>query len=93
MGEEDEEVNARLDLIKHHFRLAPKKPIFVRARMALMVMSMPATEICHIHVQRALQFLLEKVLRMPSETLGQWLATRGLPMVLVKDTVKDRAWV
>lgn len=82
-GPEDDEINAQLNHLKKNYRLSTTEPKFGKAKMALMVMSMPATVVCHIHVQRALTFLLGDVLQMPPQTLKLWLGTRGLPFVLV----------
>ncbi|KAK7498351.1 hypothetical protein BaRGS_00010305 [Batillaria attramentaria] len=81
-GQHDEEINALLERIRHHFKLSPTEPKYGKAKLALIVMSMPATAICHIHVQRALDFMLQKILRAPQVTLIVWLAVRGLPLVL-----------
>lgn len=84
VGKKDEEVNALLARIRQHFTMSPTEPKFGKAKMALMVMSLPATAVCHVHVQRALDFLLQRVMQAPRETLALWLATRGLPLVLTQ---------
>ncbi|KAK7498357.1 hypothetical protein BaRGS_00010311, partial [Batillaria attramentaria] len=78
-GTDDEEMNELLRRIRLRFKLSPTEPKYGKAKMALIAMSMPATEICHIHIQRALDFILQKVMDAPPETLAVWLATRGLP--------------
>lgn len=83
VGSKDDEVNALLESIKMYFRLSPTHPKLGRAKMALIVMSMPAYEVCHIHKQKALDFILRHVLLAPRDTLTQWLNTRGLPFVLI----------
>ncbi|KAK7498349.1 hypothetical protein BaRGS_00010303 [Batillaria attramentaria] len=83
-GRTDEDINAILFALKEHVNLSPTNPRLGKAKMALIVMSMPATVVCHIHVQRAIQFLLHNIMQAPPETLSLWLSTRGLPYVLIE---------
>lgn len=81
-GKKDVEVNNLLESIKPYFKLSPSNPKFVKAKVALIVMSLPINQICQIHYQRAVNFLLDRVFKAPAGTLGHWLKTRGLPLVL-----------
>ncbi|PVD23901.1 hypothetical protein C0Q70_17176 [Pomacea canaliculata] len=81
-GKKDVEVNNLLESIKPYFKLSPSNPKFVKAKVALIVMSLPINQICQIHYQRAVTFLLDRVFKAPAGTLGHWLKTRGLPLVL-----------
>ncbi|KAK7498352.1 hypothetical protein BaRGS_00010306 [Batillaria attramentaria] len=87
-GKHNEAMNALMDQIRPYFKLSPTEPKLGQAKMALIVMSMPATEICYIHVQRALDFIVQKVMEAPPETLKVWLGTRNLPLVLLSELVE-----
>nr|KAG5710369.1 hypothetical protein BaRGS_009085 [Batillaria attramentaria] len=82
VGKQDEEINTLFETTKLHYRLSPTHPKLAKAKLALIVMSMPATTVCQVHVQRSLQFLLHHVMGMPADTLTHWLGIRLLPYVL-----------
>lgn len=84
VGDQDEEINKLLESIKHYFKMSATSPKFGKAKLSLITMSLPAYVVCHIHVQRAVRFILVYVLEAPEPLMTGWLAARGLPNVLVK---------
>ena len=84
MGAKDEEINELLESIKHYFKMSATSPRYGKAKLCLITMSLPAYVLCHIHVQRALRFILMHVLEAPEALMTGWLVARGLPNVLFK---------
>ena len=84
VGEKDEEINDLLESIKQYFKMSATSPKFGKAKLCLITMSLPAYVLCHIHVQRAIRFILMHVLEAPELLMAGWLVARGLPNVLLK---------
>ncbi|KAL8591744.1 hypothetical protein ACOMHN_032286 [Nucella lapillus] len=80
----DAEINWLLEAIKFHFHMSPSTPKMGKAKLALIVMSLPAFVICQVHVQRAVAFVLTQIMDAPLPLLTGWLAARGLLLVLVE---------
>ncbi|KAL8566773.1 hypothetical protein ACOMHN_005724 [Nucella lapillus] len=83
VGKCDKEVNHLLEKVKHYFKMSPTAPRYVKAKLALVTMSLPAHVLTRIYVQRALRFLICHVLQAPETMLIGWLACRGLPFILL----------
>ncbi|ESO92525.1 hypothetical protein LOTGIDRAFT_232995 [Lottia gigantea] len=84
MGSDDPEINSTLMKLAKYSQMGPKSIPHSRAKLCLVVMSMPAYDICKISMQLALKFVLDKILKGQADEFFFWLHLRKLPVVLVK---------
>lgn len=54
---------------------------FGKAKLCLIVMSLPAYEICTVAYQTAIKFVLETILMLNLKNLRQWLVQRNIPYI------------
>ncbi|KAK6187661.1 hypothetical protein SNE40_005638 [Patella caerulea] len=84
VGPEESEINVALAHLGQHSQASVKNIPQTKARLCLIVMSLPAYEICKISTQLAIKFVLEKVFQGPVEEFYHWLSLRKLPLAITK---------
>ncbi|KAL4218097.1 hypothetical protein ACF0H5_022833 [Mactra antiquata] len=58
---------------------------YAKPKLCLLMMSLPAYDICQIHTQRALKFIFENILLGQEAQFQEWLNHRKIPYVVIKD--------
>ncbi|XP_046547445.1 uncharacterized protein LOC124257439 isoform X2 [Haliotis rubra] len=84
IAENDPDINEALSKIGRFSQFGAKTVLYAKAKLCLLVMSLPAFEVCKISMQAALKFVMEKILVGQEEVLHHWLNQRRLPWVLVR---------
>ncbi|XP_041361460.1 uncharacterized protein LOC121377512 [Gigantopelta aegis] len=84
VGKDDSEVNAQLAKVGGYSAMSPKTVNYCKAKLCLLVMSLPAYELLCISMQLALKFVLEKILLGEAKQLVQWIMLRKLPFVIIQ---------
>ncbi|XP_067667876.1 uncharacterized protein [Haliotis asinina] len=93
IAENDPDINEALSKIGRFSQFGAKTIVHAKvittlvshkAKLCLLVMSLPAYEVCKISMQAALKFVMEKILVGQEEVLHHWLNQRRLPWVLVR---------
>ncbi|KAK6188296.1 hypothetical protein SNE40_004501 [Patella caerulea] len=80
----DADVNGALMQLGRFSQMGVRTVPHCRARLCLLVMSMPAYDLCKISMQLAIRFVLEEILTGQAEEFYHWLHLRKLPLVLIK---------
>lgn len=75
------EVMTKLQTYAH---MDHKTVSYAKAKLCLLTMSLPAYDICHIHMQKAIQFVLENILLGQESQFIEWLDHRKMPYVIVE---------
>ncbi|XP_052249170.1 uncharacterized protein LOC127856981 isoform X2 [Dreissena polymorpha] len=55
---------------------------FAKSKLCLLMMSLPAYDICQIHMQRALKMVFEEILLGQEVQFDEWLALRKIPYMV-----------
>ncbi|XP_060555552.1 uncharacterized protein LOC132716321 isoform X3 [Ruditapes philippinarum] len=58
---------------------------YSKAKLCLLVMSLPAYDICQIYMQKALKFIFENIMLGQDTQLNEWLNHRKIPNVVTTD--------
>ncbi|XP_046363043.2 uncharacterized protein LOC124139768 [Haliotis rufescens] len=83
----DPDIDEALSKIGRFSQFGVKSILYSKAKLCLLVMSLPAYQVCTISMQAALKFVMEKILVGQEEVLQHWLHQRRLPWVLVRKSL------
>ncbi|XP_052762035.1 uncharacterized protein LOC128204677 [Mya arenaria] len=77
-----------LNKLQRYSRMDNKTVPLPKAKLCLLMMSLPAYDICQIHVQKALKLIFDKILLGQEPNFEEWLNQRKIPYMIVADTVR-----
>lgn len=80
------EVREVLDKLKQFLTVDNDAIPHVTEKLCLLVMSLPANQLCYQPVIAAIQFVLQHILKVPPNLCSQWLTIRQLPQVTTELT-------
>ncbi|XP_061187152.1 uncharacterized protein LOC133195281 [Saccostrea echinata] len=86
LGHQDEEINKTLQEIGRYSTIDSKSIPSAKAKLCLLLMSLPASELFTIPVQRGLKFVLEVIFQAEDHLLGEWLQHRKVPYFIKEAT-------
>ncbi|XP_062621252.1 uncharacterized protein LOC134282872 [Saccostrea cucullata] len=86
LGHQDEEINKTLKEIGRYSTIDSKSIPSAKAKLCLLLMSLPANELFTIPVQRGLKFVLEVIFQAEDHLLGEWLQHRKVPYFIKETT-------
>ncbi|XP_064597722.1 uncharacterized protein LOC135464154 isoform X2 [Liolophura sinensis] len=79
----DEDIQNMIRKMGRFSQMDSKTVLQAKAKLCMLMMSLPAYEICRVTVQQAFRFVLEEILLGNLAQFERWLRTRKLPMVLI----------
>nr|XP_022316518.1 uncharacterized protein LOC111120117 [Crassostrea virginica]XP_022316528.1 uncharacterized protein LOC111120117 [Crassostrea virginica] len=82
----DEDINKTLQKIGRYSTIDSKTIPSAKAKLCLLLMSLPAYEMFTIPIQRALKFVLEVIFQGEDHLLGEWFQHRKIPY-FIKDGI------
>lgn len=75
-----------LSKIQTYAHMDSKTVSYAKAKLCLLMMSLPAYDICQIYMQQALKFIFENILLGQEAQFFEWLNHRKIPNMVISDS-------